>query len=327
VTMGSVAHVPAMDIYDGGSTAISSDNASISSAQAFLTLPGNVCYVSPTSDDGGLIFQRAKWDVQPALQGMQIRDLQSRIANTPALVSKMPSPEDLVIVPDATSNSGYQSGVTSLSWSHTCGGSNRALAIGLHWFGSSSGFTVSNLNPTYNSVNPLGTWPASLTAENTVHALILLLLNPAAGTHTIAASWNETLDAVGTALSLVGCDQNSEAPNYGQGGNAGTSSGAGEVDGFSTILWATSFIVTAFATADSSVTLLSPQTQKQNVSGAKGTAALGYYSSSSPGDVKLGYTIGASKDWHTNSEEVPQVYSSLELEVMLMQSRICMSMP
>lgn len=100
---------------------------------------------------------------------------------------------------DAASSSGYQTGVSSYSWSHTCNGANRILVVEVSMLGGSSVTSI-----TYNSV--------ALTLKRTDTAgpdrsEIWYLVAPAIGVNTIAVAVSGSVTSVGNAASYVNVDQ------------------------------------------------------------------------------------------------------------------------
>jgi hypothetical protein len=120
------------------------------------------------------------------------------------------SPSFGAIAFDATSNSGgAQSSVGSISWSHTCTGSELVLAVGVILDTPSAAFTVSSVS--YNSVS-LGLAQAQGTSNASGRRVELwYLAGPSTGSASIAITLSGTIgstDAVEAfAVSLSGVDQ------------------------------------------------------------------------------------------------------------------------
>lgn len=106
----------------------------------------------------------------------------------------------MAIAKDATS-SAHAQGVSSLSWAHTCTGSD--LLLNVH--SGTNGTPVSTTGVTYNSVALTSRWSAS---RNWTAASGWSLVAPATGSNTVAITLSATEDTVfGQAISYTGVDQ------------------------------------------------------------------------------------------------------------------------
>lgn len=89
-------------------------------------------------------------------------------------------------------------GATSLTWSHTCTGADRALFVSI-----SLGQSMTVTGITYNGVALTN---RSIIANGVIRAEIWLLVAPTSGANNIIASFSGTASAVGGATSWTGVD-------------------------------------------------------------------------------------------------------------------------
>jgi hypothetical protein len=122
-----------------------------------------------------------------------------------------PPPPPAVIAHDADSYSGEGGAlVTSLTWNHTCTGSNRLLVIGVLLDGGGTpGITAS---ATYNgvamTVGPDG--QVMLATDASRFIILFYLVNPDAGTHQVAITFSANVRyPKGGGVSLTGVSQSS----------------------------------------------------------------------------------------------------------------------
>jgi len=116
--------------------------------------------------------------------------------------------EVIPLAVDAISNGGAGGGgggqdVTSISWNHTCSGSNRALivAVGFNTFG---GISISSV--TYNSVAM--TDIGGITNGSSRRSQLFKLSNPTSGDHVVQVNFSGTCsNAGGTSVSFTGAHQ------------------------------------------------------------------------------------------------------------------------
>lgn len=100
---------------------------------------------------------------------------------------------------NASSTSG--SGVTSLTWSHTCTGSNLGLIVGVSFY---PGNVESVTGVTYNGV-AMTTIGSVLSVDQRAHQW--RLINPATGAHNVVVTFSDAVDAVAGAVSATGVHQ------------------------------------------------------------------------------------------------------------------------
>ncbi len=127
----------------------------------------------------------------------------------------------MAIAFDAATDGGYN-GISSpsLTWAHTCTGSDRVLLVG---FEGGSGFAAANLitSVTYNGVAM--TPVVDMTHASFVHHIYLyILVNPDAGTHNVVLTASGNFELIAGAVSYTGCQQTGQ-PNAFTNSNTGTS--------------------------------------------------------------------------------------------------------
>ena len=167
---------------------------------------------------------------------------------------------------DAASNSGYQSPASSYSWSHTCTGSNRFLAVDISLL-SVPGTTVTAV--TYNGMGmSLIGARSSLAGANRVENWGLVA--PANGTNTIAVTLSASVASVGTAVSYANVNQTTPTESY----NSAQATNTGSATNASVVITPVSdetIVHAAVATTAASIT--ATQTGRNNVSGLLGSGA------------------------------------------------------
>lgn len=116
----------------------------------------------------------------------------------------------MAIAFDASSDGGFVTG-TSLTWSHTCTGSNLLLRVGTRGTSSSGAQNVTGV--TYNSVAL--TKIAELTGDGGSQRALALweLKGPATGANTVAVSGSPSDVLVGCAASYTGVGATFDASN------------------------------------------------------------------------------------------------------------------
>lgn len=124
----------------------------------------------------------------------------------------------MAIALDAQSN-GAASNTTSVSWSHTCTGTNLALIVGI-W--SQSGDAVTSV--TYNSVAMTQAVKLAMTGSAAGQYIYLYyLLNPATGTNTVAAT-SSGVGIDGASTSYTGVKQSGQPDATGTNVSTATTS-------------------------------------------------------------------------------------------------------
>jgi hypothetical protein len=122
---------------------------------------------------------------------------------------------------DATSTNSttvWASG-TTLTWSHTCTGSDRLLVVGLFSLGASTPPT----GVTYNGVSM--TLAGQIDTDSSTYTLSLwVLINPATGSNSITATWASSRGLInGVATSYTGANQTTQPNVSTTNSNTGTS--------------------------------------------------------------------------------------------------------
>lgn len=190
---------------------------------------------------------------------------------------------------DSASNSGYQAASSSYSWSHTCTGDNRFLAVDVSLL--SAGSNVTSI--TYNGV-PLVQIGAQSTVTSFGRVECWGLSNPSSGTNIIAITLSGSIASAGTAVSYTGVNQ--YIPSESFSSNQSTNVGAADATVSVTTLSDQDWIHAAIATSDSSIT--AGQTSRNNITGVGGSGANEDFGPQSPGSKTMSYTgVGALATW------------------------------
>ena len=166
---------------------------------------------------------------------------------------------------DAVSNSGAQTGVSTVTWNHTVGSApNGFLAVDAEVL-TVPGTTVSSI--TYNGVNL-----TSIGSENAVSGAGRVenwgLVNPAVGTHAIILTLSGSAAFVGTAASYYGVNQTTPTESW--AGNHGVNAGVTVQASVGVTPIADKTWVYA-AVGSTSTSIAAGQTSRNNVTGAAGS--------------------------------------------------------
>lgn len=172
---------------------------------------------------------------------------------------------------DAVSNSGYQTLVSSLSWSHTWSGSNRMLAVDVSMLSVTdtvTAMTYGGATCTFvggqNVVGGTGRVENWRICQNDSGA-------PATGANTISVTLSGSVACAGTAVSYTNVNQSS--PTEGWNGNSGINAGSGTNATVAvTTVADKDWVHAALATSQASG-IASSQTDRNVVAGAAGTGA------------------------------------------------------
>lgn len=113
----------------------------------------------------------------------------------------------MAIAYDTITNAGLWDGSqSSVTWSHTCSGSDRALVVYVNpWQNSCSGVTYNGV-----SMTALGTY---ITASGW-KLYAFYLKNPASGTNNVVATLNTSTYVRTAAVSFTGADQTTQPDTY-----------------------------------------------------------------------------------------------------------------
>lgn len=169
---------------------------------------------------------------------------------------------------DAKSNSGYQSGTSSASWTHTCTGSDGFLAVNVELLSLND--TVSGI--TYDGVS-LTLIGAQNVAGGTGRVEQWGLVNPATGANSIGVTMSGFLLWVATAVSYTGVDQTTPAEAW--NGNSGLAPVGGVNSVIVTTVEANDWIIAALSTnaAGTYITSGGGFNSRNKVTGSGGTGA------------------------------------------------------
>lgn len=194
---------------------------------------------------------------------------------------------------DAASNSGYQTAQSTYSWSHTCTGSNRYLAVGIAML-SVGGASVTGI--TYNGV-AMSLVDARASVTGAIRAELWGLVAPASGTNTIAVTLTAPLDSIGEAVSFTGVNQT--FATEGAADASATNVGAADATVNVTTVADNDWTVDIVATSDTAITVGAGQTSRNNVSGALGSGGMSTEGPKTPaGSVTMSWTdVDALKTW------------------------------
>jgi len=126
------------------------------------------------------------------------------------LVDELPPPEPEPILPehqsialDAASESGYESSVSSISWSHTCTGANGLLVVGVGHNDFSD--TVDNITYNSDAVTAIRAEKAGISTRSSIH---YRLAPDTGGSYTIVVTFTGTITNGGAgATSYTGVAQ------------------------------------------------------------------------------------------------------------------------
>lgn len=166
---------------------------------------------------------------------------------------------------DASSNSGYQSAQSTYSWSHTCTGNLRFLAVNVHIL-SVPGTTVSGITHDGVAMTLIG---VKSTVSGAGRVECWGLVSPATGVKTIAVTLSASVASAGTAVSYTGVNQSTPTETF----NSAQATNVGAADATVTVTTSTDndWIHTAVVTDDTAIT--ANQTSRNNVTGALGSGA------------------------------------------------------
>lgn len=226
------------------------------------------------------------------MSGMFKAEIESRSSlSFPVAPSYITTPPRTVDVnPDASSNSGYQAAASTYSWSHTCAGSDRFLAVDVERL-SVSGTTVTGI--TYNGI-ALTQIGATSTGTDAGRVDCWGLVNPASGTNTIAVTLSGVCISAATAVSYTGVHQTTPTESY----NGATAINVGAADAIVSVttVSARDWVHAACGATDTAITAV--QTSRNNVTGAGGSGANEDTGPVNPGAQAMTYTdVGAAAVW------------------------------
>ncbi len=194
---------------------------------------------------------------------------------------------------DAVSNSTFQTAQSTYSWSHTCTGSNRFLAVDVGIL--SAGQTVTGI--TYNGVAlSLVSGAAISTVTSLGRVECWGLANPASGSNTIAVTLSGSSNSVGEAVSYTNVHQTS--PTEAGNANQATNVGAADATVAITTVADNDWVHAAIACNDPSIT--ANQTTRSNMTDSISVSVADEdFGPQTPAGAKtMGYTaVGAGVTW------------------------------
>jgi hypothetical protein len=190
------------------------------------------------------------------------------------------------------SSAGTSATGTSLTWSHTCTGSNRLLVVGVA-VGTTSSDASFVTTATYNGVAMTSASKVHSNNQTNGYIQMFYLVNPATGSNTVAITNNVSCDLAGGSVSFTGADQSTPlgtpVTNFGDGtsGSVSVPTNVGDM-----VIDATCN-GSGFSSGGSTQTnrwLINDNSNSAAGNGASSTAA------GVAGSVSMGYT-GFSSDW------------------------------
>lgn len=155
----------------------------------------------------------------------------------------------MAIAFDAQSASAF-SGAPTVTWSHTCTGSNLVLRVGIY-------ATIDNCSGvTYNGVAM--TLVTKLNVTGTQYIYVFYLINPATGAHNCVASVSSgNIDGYGAGTSYTGARQSSQPEAFNTNVSASTTSFTTNVTTVTANAWVTGWGYGQTASAGASTTFRS----------------------------------------------------------------------
>lgn len=195
------------------------------------------------------------------------------------------------IVFDATASG--NASATSVTYSHTCTGSNLGLMVGVSSV-TGPGSTYPT-GVTYNGVS-MTEIAGTRGAQGNTATTLFYLLAPATGAHNVVVTFAASAQIVSHSISWTGVKQSGQPDaSNGNHGNAGTDSNVT----FTTV--ASNAVMFAFTSQESnsqSVTANSPMTQRvQLTTYTNQYTCSGDYIKASPGSQNLGFDTGFFNNW------------------------------
>lgn len=197
---------------------------------------------------------------------------------------------------DAISNSGEKIAVSSATWSHTCGGTNRILVVGVNARGLIANTNTTVTGVTYNGVALTKIRHDSVDSGDTYRGRSELwyLIAPATGANDIVVTWTGSIDyACNGAISLTGIIQSASAidANNGATANTDTTPSVNVTAVANNCYLIDSLYSRSLATVNSSQTTIF----KVDTNSAGDTAGMSYKLLSATGSATMAWTSGAEE--------------------------------
>lgn len=117
------------------------------------------------------------------------------------------------------SSAGTSINSTTLSWSHTCSGTERLLTVGV---AVSGGITTNSITATYNSVSMTSAGRVFSNNQNDGWVELFYLVAPATGSNTVLVTCDVTRTLIGGSVSFNGVDQSTPVDTAVTGFDDGT---------------------------------------------------------------------------------------------------------
>lgn len=183
--------------------------------------------------------------------------------------------------------------VSSLTWSHTCSGSNRLLWV---CAGNGALLPTATTSVTYNGV---AMTEVGDVVQTFAHASHHYLVAPDTGAHDVVVTYAGSNDeCIAGAVSYTGVDQSTPVGTF-AGANAGTGNPTVNVSSATDELVVDGVYVAAHQTADT-LTVGGSQTQRvNNEDSGDGYGVLGMSEEAGAGTVTMSWTETANSDWRT----------------------------
>lgn len=175
---------------------------------------------------------------------------------------------------------------TSISWNHTCSGSNRLLIVGVGMGGATASVTTS---VTYNSVGM--TSMGQVLSDNQTDGWVEMfyLIAPSTGTNQVVYTCSHSRDLTGGSLSYTGVDQTTPVVNTATAFGASTTPSVNVTNPSGNIV--VDAVVCGSAITSSNQTLQ----WKDNLAGTSGAGNAAQSTSTSTGTVTMSYVTPS--DW------------------------------
>lgn len=200
VTYDAVTEAPASAFSTSSGADLAADGgyalATAGTSSAAAVVGGTI----NTAETGAVWMTRLRAESAPATQDITPALVQNLVTTFAPTVEAASSG---VILFDANSTESTQ-GDTSLTWSHTCTGTDRILFVAVSQFRSGAPLTVTG---TYDGVSMTELSTQTYGAGGDQKLTVLYLVNPASGTNDIVLSVGSTSWMAAAAASFTGVDQ------------------------------------------------------------------------------------------------------------------------
>ncbi len=215
---------------------------------------------------------------------------------------RLPLGYNFAIAFDAVSSAVSVGSVTSLSWAHTCTGSNLVLTVG--YVSSNSGDLANHTGVTYNSVSM--TQQAGLGTNGSTCSL-WSLTGPAIGANTVALSHNLAQRIMGGAISFSGAHQTSPI------GATTTGTGTSNPSTAITTSFDNSYVVDCFGSWYVTANAVASQTSKWNLAfdASSGSGGGSIASKPTAGSITFAWTYSPGANWNQSLMEIRQAPPTL----------------